>query len=66
MDAKNTKADAAKNSGTSGITGVSGGVSDIAKTMVAPGSSGDQHISSVAFESNPNKFFDDLHAKEKK
>ncbi|VVB11212.1 unnamed protein product [Arabis nemorensis] len=63
MDAKNTKADAAKNSGTSGG---SGGVSDVGKTMVAPGSGGDQPISRDAFESNPKKFFDDLHAKDKK
>lgn len=67
MDAKNIKADdAAENFGTSGGSGGSGSVSDIGKTMVAPGSAGGQHISRDAFERNPKKFFDDLHTKEKK
>ncbi|CAA7037107.1 unnamed protein product [Microthlaspi erraticum] len=66
MDSKNTKDDATKNAGTSIGNGGSSGVCDVAKTMVAPGSGGDVSMSRDAFESNPKKFFDDLHAKEKK
>ncbi|CAD5329414.1 unnamed protein product [Arabidopsis thaliana] len=44
MDAKNTKADGAKNFGTSGGSGGSGSTSDIGKTMVAPGSGGRQSV----------------------
>lgn len=64
MDAKNSKTHAGKNSGTT--SGGSSSVSDVGKTMVAPGSGGDQHISRDAFESNPKKFFEDLHTKDKK
>ncbi|CAH2077618.1 unnamed protein product [Thlaspi arvense] len=67
MDAKNTNDVATKNSaGASSGSGGSGVVSDVSKTMVAPGSGGDVRISRDAFENNPKKFFDDLHTKEKK
>lgn len=66
MDTKNTKDDTTKNAGASCGSGGSSGAYDVGKTMVAPGSGGDVSISRDAFESNPKKFFDDLHAKEKK
>ncbi|ESQ54331.1 hypothetical protein EUTSA_v10026685mg [Eutrema salsugineum] len=67
MDAKITKDVATKNpADVAGGSVGSGSVSDAGKTMVAPGSGGDVHISRDAFESNPKKFFDDLHNKEKK